>query len=75
MNESYRIVGHWNRNIDAPVIVEIQGRYYALDGWDGDAFRHCWECFSLSDRMDDKVYTITPDYDNDKITGYRVSEN
>jgi len=48
-------------NID---IVEIDGELYALNGWNGEKWVHCWKCFdSHTQALENKEYEIAPIYD------------
>lgn len=33
---------HWQETEIS--VIEIEGRFFALNGWDGVAFNRCWEC-------------------------------
>ncbi|AII15076.1 hypothetical protein CIG1485E_1242 [Campylobacter iguaniorum] len=37
------------------VVVEIGGRFFALNGWDGECYSRCWEC---GDRVGDKFHKV-----------------
>lgn len=44
-------------------VVEIDGRLFALDGWNGERFLHCWECVHTNVAMlDGREYEILPVY-------------
>lgn len=51
----------WNdREIE---IVEVDGEMYALYGWNGEAYYHCWKVLDAEglDRVDeDKEYILRP---------------
>lgn len=52
----------WN-NTDIEV-VEIDGRWYALNGWNGESYLDCWETDEHTFTMGDgKVYKISPVYE------------
>lgn len=47
------------------VVVEIDGRFFALNGWDGECYSRCWECGEEKDGRFHKIigvdtYKITP---------------
>ncbi|EDO9793965.1 hypothetical protein GO117_00460 [Campylobacter fetus] len=46
------------------VVVEIDGRFFALNGWDGECYSRCWEC---GDRRGDKFHKVVG-VDTYKIT-------
>lgn len=51
----------WN-NSDIEV-VEINGRWFALYGWNGEAYLDCWETDENTFNVyDGKVYEIAPVY-------------
>ena len=48
-------------------IVNIDGELYALDGWNGEKYLHCWKCLDrYTADPDDREYEVTPVYDWDK---------
>lgn len=51
----------WNdREIE---IVEINGELYALDGWNGECYLHCWKCLDqFTADPEDEEYEIRPIY-------------
>ena len=51
-------------NID---IVEVEGTLYALNGWNGEKYLHCWKCINewLAD-PEGAEYEIAPVYDRSK---------
>jgi hypothetical protein len=70
-------VGKWwnDKSID---LVEINGRVYALYGWNGEEWAQCWECLG-DDYMEasEERYTIRPIYeevdeDEWEIVAYQV---
>ncbi len=69
-----KIVGrYWNDNtID---IVEIDGEMYALYGWNGEEFYHCWKVLDSKglDRVeDDREYVLTPVYEQIDEDEYQI---
>ncbi|WP_163280415.1 hypothetical protein [Campylobacter fetus] len=46
------------------VVVEIDGRFFALNGWDGECYSRCWEC---GDRRGDTFHKVVG-VDTYKIT-------
>ena len=67
-----KTIGRWwsNKEIE---LVEIDGKVYALDGWNGESYLNAWECTGegYTDASEEQ-YTITPIYEDDEITGYEV---
>lgn len=67
----------WNDN--SIEIVEIDGELYALYGWNGEKWLHCWKCIDrFTADPDGKEYEVTPVYteadeDEYEITGYEVA--
>ena len=61
-------------NDDDIEIVEIDGTLYALDGWNGEKFLHCWKCLDkfTEDPEDSAEYQIRPVYDDENIVGYEI---
>lgn len=60
-----KYVGLWNdgRYYETIDVVEIGGRLFALDGWNGERFLHCWECVHTNAAMLDGIeYEIRPVY-------------
>lgn len=59
-----QIVGRlWNDSTKE--IVEIDGAFYVLDGWNGDYYNHCWEVLDPKglERVGSSVeYVIEPVY-------------
>ena len=44
-------------------VVEINGRWFALSGWNGEVYLHCWETDEQTfDIEDDQEYKIKPIY-------------
>ena len=56
----YKTVGTWwnDKNVE---LVELNGRVFALNGWNGEEFTECWECFG-EHHMDSGAehYTLRP---------------
>ena len=48
-------------------IIMIDGRFFALNGWNGLDYAHCWECKSKFEAMDDKEHCLKP------IHGYETA--
>ena len=67
------IIGTWwsDSNIE---LVKINGKIYALDGWNGEKYLHCWECIDRFTVADDNAeYEISPIYDSsDEIIDFEV---
>ena len=63
----FRKVGKWSdSDID---IIKIGNRFFALNGWNGSDYGHCWECKTKAKVMDDNEYTLTPVYYYDTNAG------
>lgn len=57
-----KIIGKWwnDASID---LVELDGTVYALNGWNGEVFTECWECFGdFFNEAGEKSYTLQPIY-------------
>lgn len=66
------IIGTWwsDNNIE---LAEIDGKIYALDGWNGEKYLHCWKCadrFTISE--DAAEYEIKPIYNQDGSIDFEV---
>lgn len=50
---------------DTDIRIEcINGALYALNGWNGEKYLHCWKCIDRWTAADDDTeYEITPVYD------------
>ena len=61
-------------NDESIALVEVDGGLYALYGWNGEVYLHCWECIDRYKAADSDVeYIIRPVYDEDyKIIDYEV---
>ena len=44
------------------VICNINGERYALNGWNGEKYLHCWKCIDRWTAADDREYEVTPIY-------------
>ena len=55
-----KTVGAWMNGDIA--VVKIGNRFFALNGWNGTDYGHCWECKNRWTAMDDKEYTLKPVY-------------
>ena len=64
-----------DKNIE---IVEINGELYALYGWNGEKYNHCWKCADRYNAIDEDIeYVIKPVYQespdgNFDIIGYEI---
>ena len=61
-DDTPHIIGKWaGSDID---VVEIDGSFYALNGWNGEKYLHCWKCADrfTADPDDDREYEIAPAY-------------
>ena len=69
----------WFANKDIE-IVEIEGKLYALSGWNGESYGHCWECIDKYNAAPgNDEYDIKPIYEPDEnedgcfdIIGYEI---
>ena len=52
------VKNYWN-NGDIPM-VEIDGKVYALHGWNGETWLRCWECLDKWTEASEKVFEIRP---------------
>lgn len=52
-------IGTWwnSRNID---LVEVDGKVYALHGWNGEEYRDCWECLGENHMDAGENYCLRP---------------
>ena len=69
-----KFVGTW-WNDSHIELWEIDGEVYALDGWNGEEYLHCWKC--AGERYmtaSDEEYTIAPVYheEDESIEDYEV---
>lgn len=62
--KNFKKVGLWWDNSSVE-LVEIEGKVYALHGWDGEKWGDCWECVG-DDQMEKSKerYVIRPFYDD-----------
>ena len=74
---NFKNVGRWWNDKEIE-LVEIDGKVYALNGWNGESYLKSWECTGegLMDASEEE-YSITPQYEeveNDEfeIVGYTV---
>lgn len=62
--KNFKNVGHWwaDKSIG---LIEINGKVYALSGWNGEKYLECWECTG-EDLMDagEEEYILVPNYDS-----------
>ena len=66
------IIGTWwsDSNIE---LVKINGKIYALDGWNGEKYLHCWECIDRFTAADSNTeYEIRPIYNSDGSFDFEV---
>lgn len=53
----------WWFNDSGGEIIEINKRYYVLNGWNGESYGHCWECLTKTKMADSETeYTLKPVY-------------
>lgn len=78
MEKNFKEVGYWWNDKEIE-LVEIDDTVYALNGWDGEQYNHCWIC-SGENNMDasEEEYTIRPEYieideDEFEIIKYNVN--
>ena len=67
------IIGTWWSD-NSVELAKINGKIYALDGWNGEKYLHCWECVDRYEAVDDGIdYEIEPIYSCDgEIVGYEI---
>lgn len=54
-------------------VVEINGRWFALCGWNGETYLDCWETDENTFNVEDgKVYEIKPMYNQIEDDDYEV---
>ena len=58
----FKKVGYWKNDKNEPEIVALDGRFFALNGYESDKYVHCWECQSPSRRKGESEYTLKPVY-------------
>lgn len=66
-----KIIGYWLWNYDIP-IVEIDGKKYALYGWNGEKYLHCWECKDTFTEVDGTEYEVKPIYAEDSNGEFEI---
>lgn len=53
---------YWfSSSYDIPVY-EIEGKLYAMSGWNGEVYTACWECLDSFTDVDNKKYSFKPIY-------------
>lgn len=59
-----RPIDYWWNTIAGTIdIVEIDGKLYALSGWNGEQYLDCWECVDrYTAHPDGRIYCICPTY-------------
>ena len=68
----------WYNSIDPIEIVEIDGKLYALYGWNGEKFCDCWKCANEFTAINEnRKYIIAPiykmdEYEDFEIVGYKI---
>lgn len=74
---SYKSIGRW-WNDSSIELVDINGKAYALAGWNGEDYNNCWICTGEG-YMDssEETYRIRPIYkqndeDDFELVGYEV---
>ncbi len=57
-----KMIGKW---IDTDIdVVEINGEFYALHGWNGEKYTEAWKCIDrFTAAEDSKKYEVKPVYD------------
>ena len=59
---TFRHIGYWKNDPNGYEIISIDGTFYALGGWNGEAYERCWECVSKTCAWSDNEYTLKPIY-------------
>lgn len=69
------IVGYWNNNGTTPV-VKIDGELYALHGYNGEKYLHCWKCLDCLTEAEDNIeYEIIPIWEyNSEFDLYEITD-
>lgn len=66
------IIGTWWSDNDIE-LVKINGKIYALCGWNGEKYIHCWECFDRFSIVDGNIeYEIKPIYNSDGSIDFEI---
>lgn len=65
----YKHVGFWRNNPNDVEIVMIDGQFFALSGWNGLDYSHCWKCKSKFEVADNKEYCLKPIHGYDTPAG------
>lgn len=58
---SAAIIGRW-WNGGQEIVKMDNGELYALDGWNGERWLHCWQCADRYEYIGDEEYEIRPVY-------------
>lgn len=62
MKQNYKIVGRWWNN-HCIELIEKDGEFYRLTGWNGYEYAGCWKCLNEFDEAPDKrKYCLRPVY-------------
>jgi hypothetical protein len=68
MNANGKQVGYWFAG-DSIKVIQLDGLYLALDGWNGEKYTECWRCaypgkgiytFTEKVQSDDRTYEVVP---------------
>ena len=69
---TFKHVGWWMDDGNSEII-RIEGKYYVLNGWNGEKYCNCWECLTKTKMADpDKEYTLTPVYKYETEVGQSI---
>lgn len=71
----FRRIGYWMGDVNGGIeIIRIEGRYFALFGWNGVNYGYCWECKNNRTAIGEERYTLTPVYVADTEAGQAMME-
>lgn len=76
--KDFEVIGTWWNDKTVP-LARIDGEVYALSGWNGEVYGHCWKCngeFFMDASPEE--YVVLPTYadiegNNFAVVGYTVA--
>jgi len=76
--KNFKIIGTWWNDKTIP-LARINGEVYALSGWNGESYGHCWKCLgeffmdaSAEEYEIEEVCLVNPDNGEVEVAGYNV---